>query len=147
MRQMLCWSFLVFASTLFLGLAFLAWSTEGEDAESASQSLAGHGSVVGKERVSFPIEIPSSWQVNATGKEVGGWSRTGIAPGGLEDVVDEVGAIMSLHGFVEARRLAGDELGGDRKLIQYSAPAGIKVLWMLWDAGGGKTGFSWGRER
>ena len=147
MKQMLYWSLAVFVLTFSVGLAFLDWRKNGEDVEMKPDVSSRAENTLARTRVTFPIEIPSSWRIDVEGKESGGWRQTGVAPGGLEDIENDVGAIMASHGFSESRRIAGDEIDDGRKLIQYESPSGIRVLWMLWDAGGNKTGFSWGREK
>ena len=134
----------VFAATVFLGLGFLdEYAVAGNEKLETSVGAANND---GEQRAILPIELPADWRIDVEGKEFGGWRQTGVAPGALEDVVEEVGVIMEAHGFSEARRVADDELGNSRKLIQYSTRSGIKVLWMLWDIGRKKTGFSWGVE-
>ena len=134
----------VFATTIILGLGIL--DEYGVDGNGELETSVGAMNNDGERRVILPIELPAAWRIDVEGKERGGWRQTGVAPGTLEDVTEEVGVIMEAHGFSEARRVADDELGNSRKLIQYSTRSGIKVLWMLWDIGRKKTGFSWGVE-
>ena len=93
------------------------------------------------------IELPPGWRVDVVGKKVGGWRQTGTAVGLLDEVAAEVDVLMSSHGYEELRCVEGEEIGDSQKLIQYASKSGTKVMWMLWDMGGGKVGFAWGREK
>lgn len=134
----------VFAATIILGLGFLdGYGVAGNEKLETSVRTANNDGV---RRMILPIELPAFWRIDVEGKEYGGWRQTGVAPGTLENVTEQVGVIMEAHGFSEVRRVADDELGNSRKLIQYSTRSGVKVLWMLWDIERKKTGFSWGVE-
>ena len=137
-----------FVATFGIGMLFLFVTapTENRKGKNDMSEIAGMSGINVQE--TFPIEVPASWRIDAdSGKESGGWRQTGHAPGRLDDVMVEVGELMSAHGFRETRLVDSDELGKPGRLIQYESSRGIQVMWMLWKAGEMKTGFSWGRER
>ena len=137
----------VFSVTVVIGLAFVD-NAAGNNAsgDSGVAPAIAHKSVDG-DCFSPGIGIPSTWRVDVKGKECGGWRQTGIAPGCVDDVADEVDSIMLSHGFMVSRRVCGQEIGDSQKLVQYETKSGEKAMWMLWDAGANKTGFAWGKER
>lgn len=119
---------------------------------SVARSLDAEGEIAqtaeGKETdFDEDIELPQGWRVDVVGKQVGGWRQTGTAVGFLDEVAAEVDVLMSSCGYAELRCVEGEETGASQNLIQYGSKSGIKVMWMLWEMGGGKTGFAWGREK
>lgn len=91
--------------------------------------------------------IPSDWQVEAVGREFGGWHQTGVAPICFGTAVEEVSAIMKECGYEESNRVSESSVGRDNLLVRYTRGKDASIMWMLWEETPNATRFSWGREK
>lgn len=137
---------LAFIMTFLLGIMILQVAKEPHLGGHLSMSTATEN-VENVPQGEVLIELPSSWQIDVQGKEIGGWRQTGKAPGTLIDIADEVQELMAAHGFTETKMVDEEDMSASQRLIQYTASTGVKILWMLRDVGGNQTSFSWGREK
>lgn len=91
--------------------------------------------------------IPGDWDVVTSRRRSGGWQQTGRIKGSPGEAYECVSSLMEAHGYELVSSIAGpsDDGGG---LYAYGNSGGTgRVLWSLWPAGRGCTGFAWGIER
>ncbi len=91
--------------------------------------------------------IPSDWEVVTSRCHPGGWQQMGTVRGSVVETCDSVSSLMEAHGYALMRSVSNSN-GTDGGLFSYGNAGGSgRVLWSLWPAGHGCTGFAWGIER